>query len=102
VGAHQGERHFQRPTAEEAAVWSATTKDNLRHRIATKAAVAVEELMLDAIDMVQGQADRRRSAHQGAAVPRQAGSAGEQRQHQRRRLGPRHHQHPAWREETFL
>jgi anti-sigma-K factor RskA len=44
---------FSARLAEEAAVWSATTKDNLRHRIATKAAVAVEELMLDAIDMVQ-------------------------------------------------
>ncbi len=38
--------------AEEAAVWSATTKDNLRNRIATKAAIAVEELLLQAIDMV--------------------------------------------------
>jgi hypothetical protein len=37
---------------EEAAVWSATTKDNLRHRIATKAAVAVEELLVQAIGMV--------------------------------------------------
>lgn len=38
--------------AEEAAVWSATTKDNLRNRIATKAAIAVEELLVQAIDMV--------------------------------------------------
>lgn len=38
--------------AEEAAVWSATTKDNLRNRIATKAAVAVEECLGEAITMV--------------------------------------------------
>lgn len=44
---------FNTRLVEEAAVWSASTKDNLRHRIATKAAVAVEELLLDAISMVQ-------------------------------------------------
>lgn len=44
---------FNARLAEEASVWTATTKDNLRHRIATKAAVAVEELMLEAVDMVQ-------------------------------------------------
>src|ERR1044072_2085822 len=38
--------------AEEAAVWPATTKDTLRNRIATKAAVAVEELLVQAIGMV--------------------------------------------------
>lgn len=44
---------FTTRLAEEAAVWSATTKQNLRERIATKAAVAVEELLKEAITMVQ-------------------------------------------------
>lgn len=38
--------------AEEAAVWVGTTRDNLRTRIATKAAVAVEEAMGEAISMI--------------------------------------------------
>lgn len=43
--------HFH--LTEEAGLWSATTKENLRNRIAVKAAFAVDELMKEAIDLVQ-------------------------------------------------
>lgn len=47
---------FHTRMIEEAQIWSASTRTSLRERIATKAAVAIEELLMDAIDMVQ---DRR-------------------------------------------
>jgi hypothetical protein len=47
---------FHTRMSEEAQVWSASTRSGLRERIATKAAVAVEELLHEAVDMVQ---DRR-------------------------------------------
>lgn len=43
--------HFH--LTEEAGLWAATTKENLRNRIATKAAFAVDQLMYEAIDLVQ-------------------------------------------------
>ncbi len=43
--------HFH--LTEEAGLWAATTKENLRNRIAVKAAFAVDELMKEAIDLVQ-------------------------------------------------
>jgi hypothetical protein len=38
---------------EEAQVWSASTKKNIHERVATKAAAMVEELLFEAVDMVQ-------------------------------------------------
>ena len=38
---------------EEAAVWGASTAGSLRNRISTKAQIAVEELLHEAIDIVQ-------------------------------------------------
>jgi len=48
----QASQIFLTRLAEEAAVWAGTTRDNLRNRIATKAAIAVEESMGEAIAMV--------------------------------------------------
>lgn len=44
---------FHYHLTEEAGLWAATTKENLRNRIAVKAAFAVDELMKEAIDLVQ-------------------------------------------------
>jgi tRNA A37 N6-isopentenylltransferase MiaA len=44
---------FQTRMVEEAQVWSASTKKNIHERVATKAAAMVEELLFEAVDMVQ-------------------------------------------------
>jgi len=44
---------FQTRMVEEAQIWAASTKSSVRERVATKAAIAVEELLADAVDMVQ-------------------------------------------------
>lgn len=44
---------FAQRLIEEAAVWSASTKKSIEDRISTKAAVMVEELLLDAVGIVQ-------------------------------------------------
>ncbi len=44
---------FQARMVEEAQMWAASTKANVRDRVALKAAVAIEELLLDAIGIVQ-------------------------------------------------
>lgn len=44
---------FSQRLIEEAAMWSASTKRSIEDRIATKAAVMVEELLIDAVGMVQ-------------------------------------------------
>lgn len=44
---------FQQRIAEEAAIWSASTKKSIEDRISTKAAVMIEELLIDAVGMVQ-------------------------------------------------
>lgn len=44
---------FKQRLVEEAAVWSASTKKSIEDRISTKAAVMIEELLLDAVGMVQ-------------------------------------------------
>lgn len=44
---------FSTRLIEEAQVWAASTKMGIRDRIATKAAAAVEELLMEAIGMVQ-------------------------------------------------
>jgi hypothetical protein len=44
---------FQTKLVEEAQVWSASTKANLRERVSVKAASMVEELLLDAVEMVR-------------------------------------------------
>jgi hypothetical protein len=43
--------HFH--LTEEAGLWASTTRENLTNRIATKAAFAVDQLMYEAIDLVQ-------------------------------------------------
>src|SRR5262245_1104431 len=49
----QNSEIFQTRLVEEAQLWSASTKMALRERIATKAALAVEDLLLDAIGIVR-------------------------------------------------
>ena len=44
---------FQTHLLEEAQVWSATTKQNLRERVSVKAASMIEELLLDAVDIIK-------------------------------------------------
>lgn len=44
---------FSQRLIEEAAVWSASTKKSIEDRISTKAAVMVEELLIDAVGIVQ-------------------------------------------------
>jgi hypothetical protein len=44
---------FHQRLVEEAAVWSASTKKSIEDRISTKAAVMIEELLIDAVGMVQ-------------------------------------------------
>ena len=44
---------FQRRMVEEAQLWSATTKQSIQDRVATKAAAMIEELLVDAVDIVQ-------------------------------------------------
>jgi hypothetical protein len=44
---------FQQRLVEEAAIWSASTKKSIEDRISTKAAVMIEELLIDAVGMVQ-------------------------------------------------
>ena len=44
---------FHTRMIEEAQMWSASTKQNVRERVALKASFMVEELLLDAVGMVQ-------------------------------------------------
>ena len=44
---------FQTHLLEEAQIWSASTKANLRERVSIKAASMIEELLLDAVDIVR-------------------------------------------------
>jgi hypothetical protein len=44
---------FSTRLSEEAAVWSASTRQTIRERVATKAAAMVEELLGEAVGMVQ-------------------------------------------------
>lgn len=44
---------FHTRMIEEAQLWSASTKQNVRERVALKASFMVEELLLDAVGMVQ-------------------------------------------------
>lgn len=44
---------FQQRMVEEAQLWSATTKHSIQDRVATKAAAMIEELLVDAVDIVQ-------------------------------------------------
>jgi hypothetical protein len=44
---------FQTRLGEEAAMWAASSKQSIRERVATKAAAAIEELLAEAVDMVQ-------------------------------------------------
>jgi hypothetical protein len=44
---------FHTRMVEEAQMWSASTKQNVRERVALKASVMVEELLLEAVGMVQ-------------------------------------------------
>jgi hypothetical protein len=44
---------FQTRMVEEAQLWSATTKQSIQDRVATKAAAMVEELLVDAVEIVQ-------------------------------------------------
>jgi len=44
---------FQTRMVEEASLWAASTKSNMRERVAIKAVAAVEELMVDAIQIIQ-------------------------------------------------
>ncbi len=44
---------FKQRLGEEAALWSASTKRSIQDRISTKAAVMIEELLIDAVRMVQ-------------------------------------------------
>jgi len=46
---------FQQRLVEEAALWSASTKKSIEDRISTKAAVMIEELLIDAVGMVQNE-----------------------------------------------
>jgi hypothetical protein len=49
----QNSEIFKTRLSEEAAVWSSHTKQSIRERVATKAAIAIEELLRDAIQLVQ-------------------------------------------------
>ena len=44
---------FQTHLLEEAQIWSASTKANLRERVSIKAASMIEELLLDAVDIIR-------------------------------------------------
>jgi len=44
---------FATRLGEEAAVWSISTRQNIRERVSTKAAVMIEELLLEAVGIVQ-------------------------------------------------
>lgn len=44
---------FQTHLLEEAQIWSASTKQNLRERVSVKAASMIEELLLDAVDIIK-------------------------------------------------
>jgi len=44
---------FEQRCIEEAQIWAGSTRANLRERISTKAAVMVEELLYEAVEMVQ-------------------------------------------------
>lgn len=44
---------FQARMSEEASMWAASTKANLRDRVSIKAAAAVEELLIEAVAIVQ-------------------------------------------------
>src|SRR5262245_25878314 len=49
----QDNQIFKQRLGEEAAIWSASTKQSIQDRVGIKAAVMVEELLLDAVGMVQ-------------------------------------------------
>jgi hypothetical protein len=49
----QDNQIFKQRLVEEAAVWSASTKQSIQDRVSTKASAMVEELLLDAVRMVQ-------------------------------------------------
>lgn len=49
----QSSEFFQQRLIEEAQLWSGTTKIGLRERVSTKAALAIEELLLDAVSIVK-------------------------------------------------
>ena len=49
----QNNQIFKQRLGEEAAMWSASTKRSIQDRISTKAAVMIEELLFDAVQMVQ-------------------------------------------------
>jgi len=44
---------FSTRLSEEAAVWSTSTRQNIRERVSVKAAVMVEELLIEAVGIVQ-------------------------------------------------
>lgn len=44
---------FQARMVEEASIWAGTTRQTLRERVASKAAIAIEELLEDAIGIVR-------------------------------------------------
>lgn len=44
---------FQTHLLEEAQIWNASTKANLRERVSIKAASMIEELLLDAVDIIR-------------------------------------------------
>jgi len=44
---------FQTHLLEEAQIWSASTKQNLRERVSVKAASMIEELLLDTVDIIR-------------------------------------------------
>jgi hypothetical protein len=44
---------FQQHLNEQAALWAGTTKATLRERVATKAAMAIEELLVEAVELVR-------------------------------------------------
>jgi hypothetical protein len=46
---------FQTRLVEEAQVWSASTKANLRERVSVKAAVMIEELLIDTVHLIKDQ-----------------------------------------------
>lgn len=49
----QNNQIFKQRLGEEAAVWCASTKRSIQDRISTKAAVMIEELLIDAMQMAQ-------------------------------------------------
>lgn len=49
----QDNQIFRQRLVEEAAVWSASTKQSIQDRVGVKAAAMVEELLLDAVALVQ-------------------------------------------------